>query len=74
MADPTTNTYNKGMHSRNVSGYKGVRWEKRRKKWVAQIQFRKKGFFLGYFSDPKEAHVAYCAKARELFGEFARFE
>lgn len=42
--------------------------------WQAQIAINKRKFHLGYFPTPEEAHAAYCRKAQELFGEFARTE
>ena len=54
------------------SQYKGVRWETRRNKWVAEITCKGKRYYLGYFDDEIEAAKAYDRKARELFGPFAR--
>lgn len=49
-------------NSKNTSGYPGVCWHKKRRKWysMATINGRKK--FLGSFDTPQEAH-----KARQLF-------
>ena len=57
----------------NTSQYKGVTFHKRDKKYQAQLKSNGKSFHLGYFDLPEEAHKAYCGKAKELFGEFARF-
>lgn len=70
----------KATHSQNIantksrkqssSKYKGVHWF--RGKWVAQITCDGKRSFLGRHHDEAAAALAYDAKARELFGEFAR--
>jgi len=54
------------------SSYKGVMWDKARKKWTAKIKHNYIGVFLGRFDTEEEAGRAYDAKARELFGEFAK--
>jgi hypothetical protein len=54
----------------SVSGYKGV--SKNRKKWRAQIRISQKNIHLGLYDTPEEAHAAYVAKAKELFGEYAK--
>jgi hypothetical protein len=56
----------------NCSGYKGVSWSKKEKKWRAQITHDKKVLFLGSFVNPKVAAQAYDKAAVELFGEFAK--
>ena len=66
------NSHNQGRNSKNTSGYKGVHWYKRDKKWQAQIKLNGKKIHLGYFSTPEEAHAAYCKAALELHGEFAK--
>lgn len=55
----------------NTSGYKGVIWRRRERKWLAQITFHKKVVFLGYFDNPIDAARAYNAAAVKYFGEFA---
>ena len=54
------------------SKYKGVYWNKRDRRWRAQIRQKSKCIYLGNFRNEHDAAMAYDAKARELFGEFAR--
>lgn len=71
LATEDQNQSNSGKHKNNTSGYKGVFWKKRNKKWYAQIRKDKKDYHLGYFIDPIEAAKTYDKKAFDLFGEFA---
>ena len=73
-ATPQQNLFNQKRNCKNTSGFKGVTWSKSKNKFVAQIHHNSKGIFLGHFTDPKDAHEAYCEAAKRLFGEFARFE
>lgn len=66
------NSRNQRVHSNNTSGFKGVHWDGSHKKWRALIKFEGKKFYAGRFSDVIDAARAYDAKARELFGQFAR--
>lgn len=63
---------NRKISSNNTSGYKGVHWLKDRNKWRAVIQSKDRMEYLGVFSDPVDAAIAYDNAARELYGEFAR--
>lgn len=54
----------------NTSGYKGVSWHKRQKKWHAQVKMNGKNHHIGYYDDPEKAHQAYLEKAKGLHGEF----
>ncbi|UCD53067.1 MAG: HNH endonuclease [Phycisphaerales bacterium] len=54
------------------SKYKGVRYDKRRKKWIAEITYKGKKHYLGAFDNEIEAAQAYDAEAVELFGPYAR--
>ncbi len=58
--------------NRGSSCYKGVSWQKSRRKWKATITVDGKNKHLGLFADELEAACAYDAAAREHFGEFAR--
>lgn len=60
------------IQKNNTSGYKGVRWDKKRKYWYAIIKVQKKQIWCGCFDSPQKAHIAYCQAARKYFGEFAR--
>lgn len=55
----------------NKSGYKGVCWHKRKKKWIAQINVNNKKIHIGGFDNPVEAHYAYKYTALYHFKEFA---
>jgi hypothetical protein len=57
--------------ARSATGFKGVYWDKRRKKWKSHITHNRKTINLGRFNSPEAAHAAYMAKATELFQEFA---
>ena len=67
-----TNSQNSANSSRrlNFAGYRGV--YKDHKKWRAQIRFNNKTISLGTYETPEEAHAAYVAKAKELFGDYAK--
>jgi hypothetical protein len=66
------NTANARKGLRNKSGYKGVYFSKRAKKWSAQIRHRHIVRWLGHFPTAKAAHSAYCRAANKFFGKFAR--
>jgi len=58
--------------SRNSTGFKGVKFDKRRGKWDANIKLLGKVKFLGSFKSPEAAYAAYCDAAKIFHGEFAR--
>ena len=65
------NFANRKKQQNNTSGYKGVVWDKEKRKWRARIGHGRKLFYIGRYKDIKDAAVAYNKKALELFGEFA---
>jgi hypothetical protein len=72
---PCTNSQNMCnavAHKRNPSGYKGVTINKRRGRYHARITHNYHLIYLGYFSDPIDAALAYSVAAILLHGEFAR--
>ena len=66
------NVRNRSTPSNNTSGFKGVFWDKRMKKWQAQISADSKTIRLGYFTSTIEAAKAYNIAATELHGQFAK--
>lgn len=73
IATRSQNCHNRGAGRNNKSGYKGVCWHTQAGRWVAQIGIGGKRKHLGLFASPEEAYAVYCAAAKELHGEFARF-
>jgi hypothetical protein len=70
----TGNMQNIRPQTNNKTGFKGVCLEKATGLYVAQIQKDGKRKKLGRRRKPEEAHELYRAAAREIYGEFARFE
>jgi hypothetical protein len=68
------NMSNSKKHKDNLSGYKGVSWHKKDKKWRCRICFNGKHIFIGNFNTKEEAHESYKKAAVQFFGEFARLE
>lgn len=57
----------------NTSGIKGVTWDKARQKWVAQIVFKGKRYYLGrYFKKEDAAKIRKIAEDK-LFGNFLKW-
>lgn len=68
------NIQNRKRNKNNTSGYKGVTFNKKEKKWLAYINANMKHYRLGSFNTKEEAHAAWIGAAKALHGEFARFE
>lgn len=70
-ATKAENQRNAGMFAHNTSGYKGVIFNKRSKKWNAQIKIFGLNKYLGTFAD-KETAAEFVQLAREMIhGNFA---
>ncbi|WP_186378113.1 HNH endonuclease [Yersinia rochesterensis] len=72
LATPSQNQHNTSKSKNNRSGYKGVYFNKRDKKFVAQIMVNRKRVAIGYYLSADEAHKAYQKASLMLHGEFAR--
>ena len=59
------------MSGKNTSGFSGVYWNRKTKKWTANINFDKKTKYLGQFSSAKAAALRYNKAAKLAFGKFA---
>lgn len=71
IASKSQNAANSLRSSANTSGFKGVSWNCKDQRWVAKIKASGHETFLGLFSDPRNAALAYDDAARTMFGEFA---
>ncbi len=71
QATVTQNNQHRGLIASNTSGYKGVSWHVGRGRWQAKISVESTRIFLGYFTTPAEAALAYNTAARKYHGAFA---
>jgi hypothetical protein len=73
-ASASQNAGNRIRKSDNKSGYKGVYWNKFRGMWVVAVCSDGKRHYVGAFPPDQliEAAKAYDAKARLVFGKFAK--
>lgn len=66
------NNQNSKLNKINKSGFHGVSWHKRVKKYVSQIACNNKKIHIGYYTCKKDAAKAYNAAAIKFHGEFAK--
>ncbi len=66
------NAFNQQKHPNNTSGYKGVDFDKRRKKYRVRIRTSVGRLHLGYFLTSIDAAQAYDEAALKYHGTFAR--
>ncbi len=71
MATRSQNAINKQKPENNSSGFKGVVWCKKDKKWTSKIGKDGKSVGLGRFNDKTVAARAYDTAAHKLYGEYA---
>lgn len=66
------NSINTKLRKTNTSGYKGVYWDKQRKRWAVSITFNYKIIHLGRYKIIEDAAKKYDEAARKYFGQYAR--
>ena len=66
------NGRNRGKQENNTSGYKGVSYKVKNKKFSSQIKVYNKQIYIGLFDTPIEAARAYNEAAIKYHGEFAK--
>lgn len=70
IATPSQNGRNR-IVPRGVSGYRGVSWVRRRRKWQASLKRDGRRIYGGQFTDVVEAAKAYNELAKSIDGENA---
>lgn len=70
LATKQQNGANAKLRRDNKAGLKGI--YRHQNRWTAMIGLNGKTIYLGCYDTAEEAHQAYCKKAEELFGEYAR--
>lgn len=62
------NQVNTRLYKNNSTGFRGVSRSSDGKRWVSKIRVNGKGYHLGIFDTPEEAHEAYLRKFEEFHG------
>ena len=68
---PSQNQMNRGVLKTNITGFKGVSFDKSSSKFRATITKEGKTQHLGFYETSEEAACAYNIKARQMYGEYA---
>ena len=71
ICNQTQNNANTAPRKSNTSGFKGVSWSRKDRRWVAGIRVNGKKKFLGNFRTKEAAAEAYMGAAIDLHGDFA---
>ena len=66
------NSRNRRLSGKNTSGFRGVAWIKKDKRWRAMIKFDNKSIWLGQFTNKIEAAEAYNKAREKYYGDFAK--
>lgn len=65
------NHWNRNLQANNTSGIKGVHWDKRKERYIAQIQVHGKKKQVGAYKTVEEATTAIQAYREQVHKEFA---
>jgi len=70
------NAHNSKLRKDNTSGIKGLYWNEKTQKWVAELYVNSKKIFIGYFleSEKENAKKAIEKTRKKLHGKFGRNE
>lgn len=71
-ATPSQNRMNTSKVKNTTSGFMGVSWHKKNKKWAVAIRINGKKKFVGNFDDEIEAALAYNKAALERDPNFSK--
>ena len=65
------NSWNRTKPKNNTSGFSGVVWSNKSKKWQAQIGVYRQTYYLGLFDDVLEAALVRDSVALAVHGKYA---
>lgn len=71
IATPAQNSTNTRRYKNNTTGYRGVHWNKRQRRWTVRIGVGNDKVHVGCFGCPTIAAFAYDSAARKYHGGFA---
>jgi AP2 domain/HNH endonuclease len=74
IVDMSRNAHNRSLPKNNTSGVKGVWFNKQSNKWIAQINFQNKRYWLGKFDNKEDAIIARLKAEKEMFGEYSIYK
>jgi len=66
------NAKNLKRYANNKSGFKGVCWHERLRKWQVRINCNGVQYHLGYHTELEQANACYAGAAALAFGQFQR--
>lgn len=66
------NLHNRGLNKNNKTGFKGVSWKARDKKYFASIRLHGISHHLGCFDKAEDAHQAYASAVSRMIPDFGR--
>lgn len=72
QASSAENGRNKTAPKSNTSGFKGVSFHRKTKKWVAYITVDCKQKYLGLYESPEDAHAIRRIAEARMHGKFSR--
>jgi hypothetical protein len=56
------------LRRNNTSGYKGVSFHKKTRRWLASLHTKERWLYLGLFDTKEEAYEAYCKAGSQMYG------
>lgn len=66
------NQANKSFNKNNSTGFKGVTYRENEDRYIAQITYNRKNYYLGIYKSPISAARAYNRAAKKYFKEFSK--
>lgn len=70
-ATKSQNCANAKLWKTSTSGFRGVYWEPKKKKWRVIIRQGGRRHYFGYYKCKLAAHFVHLVEFRKIFGEFA---